>query len=371
MGANDTIQFRPRPPRDTGSRGAGRAAANGGRAASAGRAELARVGERRIVGTGRAAAPISSRRGSTPLASAARVRAAGERDYGRDRGYGQERGYNRVRDHGQARGGFVPDRQPARRPGEPLVDEDGTLRGTDRLLDERADGPVVRERRGRDSVARGGSPNRRVERASARRTADARAQAEARREARARGGRPAPNPRVRRALVAVGVVLAVLLACFYPPARSLYVSRRSNAILAAQYGAYNKTNDELSKQNDRLLTREGIEEKAREQGLVGGTDTAATDGAATDGDATTGNAATGSQATTGAATGSDAAATGPAAATTGVTDADDARTSDASADERAREAARKLVDDVPWYVHALDFFFGYDPVAEGITSAKE
>lgn len=359
MGANDTIQFRPRPPRDTGSLGAGRAAANGGRAASAGRAELARVGERRIVGTGRAAAPISSRRGSTPLASAARVRAAGERDY------------NRVRDHGQARGGFVPDRQPARRPGEPLVDEDGTLRGTDRLLDERADGPVVRERRGRDSVARGGSPNRRVERASARRTADARAQAEARREARARGGRPAPNPRVRRALVAVGVVLAVLLACFYPPARSLYVSRRSNAILAAQYGAYNKTNDELSKQNDRLLTREGIEEKAREQGLVGGTDTAATDGAATDGDGTTGNAAADSQATTGAATGSDAAATGPAAATTGVTDADDARTSDASADERAREAARKLVDDVPWYVHALDFFFGYDPVAEGITSAKE
>ena len=69
--------------------------------------------------------------------------------------------------------------------------------------------------------------------------------------------------------------------------------------------------------------------------------------------------------------GSDAAATGSAAATTGVTDADDARTSDASADERAREAARKLVDDVPWYVHALDFFFGYDPVAEGITSAKE
>lgn len=370
MGANDTIQFRPRPPRDTGSRGAGRAAANGGRATSAGRAELARVG------TGRVVAPTSSRRGSTPLASAARVRAAGERDYGRDRGYGQERGYSRVRGHGQARGGFVPDRQPARRPGEPLVDEDGTLRGTDRLLDERADGPVVRERRGRDSVARGGSPNRRVERASARRTADARAQAEARREARARGGRPAPNPRVRRALVAVGVVLAVLLACFYPPARSLYVSRRSNAILAAQYGAYNKTNDELSKQNDRLLTREGIEEKAREQGLVGGTDTAATDGAATDGaattgNATTGNAATGSQATTGAATGSDAAATGSAAATTGVTDADDARTSDASADERAREAARKLVDDVPWYVHALDFFFGYDPVAEGITSAKE
>ena len=259
MGANDTIQFRPRSPRDTGSRGAGRAAANGGRAASAGRAELARVGERRIVGTGRAAAPTSSRRGSTPLASAARVRAAGERDYGRDRGYGQERGYSRVRSHGQARGGFVPDRQPARRPGEPLVDEDGTLRGTDRLLDERAVGPVVRERRGRDSVARGGSPNRRVERASARRTADARAQAEARREARARGGRPAPNPRVRRALVAVGIVLAVLLACFYPPARSLYVSRRSNAILAAQYGAYNKTNDELSKQNDRLLTREGIE----------------------------------------------------------------------------------------------------------------
>lgn len=366
MGANDTIQFRPRPPRDTGSRGAGRAAANGGRAASAGRVELARVGERRIVGTGRAAAPISSRRGSTPLASAPRVRAAGERDYGRDRGCGQERGHSRARGHGQARGGFVPDRQPARRPGEPLVDEDGTLRGTDRLLDERADGPVVRERRGRDSVARGGSPNRRVERASARRTADARAQAEARREARARGGRPAPNPRVRRALVAVGVVLAVLLACFYPPARSLYVSRRSNAILAAQYGAYNKTNDELSKQNDRLLTREGIEEKAREQGLVGGADTAATDG-----DATTGNAATGSQATTSAATGSDAATTGPAAATTGVTDADDARTSDASADERAREAARKLVDDVPWYVHALDFFFGYDPVAEGITSAKE
>lgn len=351
MGANDTIQFRPRPPRDSSSRGAGRAAISGGRAASAGRAELARVGERRIVGTGRGAAPASFRRGSTPLASAACVRAAGGRDYGRER------------DYGRARGGFVPDRQPARRPGEPLVDEDGTLRGTDRLLDERADGPVVRERRGRDSVARGGSPDRRVERASARRTADARAQAEARRAARARGGRPAPNPRVRLALMAVGVVLAVLLACFYMPARSLYVSRRSNAILAAQYETYSKTNDELSKQNDRLLTREGIEEKAREQGLVGGTDSSATDGDAATGDAAT-SAASGSQATTGAATGS-------AAATTGVTDADDARTSEASADERARETARKLVDDVPWYVHALDFFFGYDPVAEGITSAKE
>lgn len=363
MGANDTIQFRPRPPRDSSSRGAGRAAISGGRAASAGRVELARVGERRIVGTGRGAAPASSRRGSTPLASAACVRAAGECDYGQGRGYGRDRGHDRSRDYGRARGGFVPDRQPARRPGEPLVDEDGTLRGTDRLLDERADGPVVRERRGRDSVARGGSPNRRVERASARRTADARAQAEARREARARGGRPAPNPRVRLALMAVGVVLAVLLACFYVPARSLYVSRRSNAILAAQYETYSKTNDELSKQNDRLLTREGIEEKAREQGLVGGTDSSATDGDAATGDAAT-DAASGSQATTGAATGS-------AAAATGVTDADDARTSEASADEQARETARKLVDDVPWYVHALDFFFGYDPVAEGITSAKE
>lgn len=72
--------------------------------------------------------------------------------------------------------------------------------------------------------------------------------------------------------IAVGVlVVAALL--LYGPAATYYRAWRAGLDLQAQYDALAQSNDQIKRQNDALLTREGIEEEARRRGYVGAGET--------------------------------------------------------------------------------------------------
>lgn len=123
-------------------------------------------------------------------------------------------------------------------------------------------------------------------------------------------------------IVAVFVVAAFAL---YSPAKALYSARRTNAILAERLDATTSSADQLQGEVDSLMTREGIEDEARRRGYVSEGDTAVD--------------------------------------MSGVDDS-----GGASADESVTDGASSSSDsdDVPWYVSALDFFFGYDPSTQGV-----
>lgn len=72
--------------------------------------------------------------------------------------------------------------------------------------------------------------------------------------------------------IAVGVLVAAAL-LLYGPAATYYRAWRAGLDLQAQYDALAQSNDQIQQQNDALLTREGIEEKARRRGYVGAGET--------------------------------------------------------------------------------------------------
>lgn len=122
----------------------------------------------------------------------------------------------------------------------------------------------------------------------------------------------------------VVVVIVALVVALYPPAKALYGANRTNAVLAERLDAATSSATQLQGEVDSLMTREGIEDEARRRGYVGEGETAVdVDGVADSGSATTDESVTGGSSQT--------------------TDAQE-----------------------PWYVSALDFFFGYDPSTQGV-----
>lgn len=122
----------------------------------------------------------------------------------------------------------------------------------------------------------------------------------------------------------VVVVIVALAVALYPPAKALYGASRTNAVLAERLDAATSSATQLQGEVDSLMTREGIEDEARRRGYVSEGETAVdVDGVADSGSATTDESVTGGSSQT--------------------TDAQE-----------------------PWYVSALDFFFGYDPSTQGV-----
>ena len=122
----------------------------------------------------------------------------------------------------------------------------------------------------------------------------------------------------------VVVVIVALVVALYPPAKALYGASRTNAVLAERLDAATSSATQLQGEVDSLMTREGIEDEARRRGYVSEGETAVDVDGVTD----SGSAAT-----------------------------DESVTGDSSQTTDAQE---------PWYVSALDFFFGYDPSTQGV-----
>lgn len=127
-----------------------------------------------------------------------------------------------------------------------------------------------------------------------------------------------------RALSIAMATVLVAVAMLYPPARAYYAAARVNSVLSSQLYDVNASNDNLQSDVSSLMTKEGIEDEARRRGYVSKGDTAVD--------------------------------------MSGVSDSGGATSDQASAtsDDTASSAAE------PWYLSALDAFFGYDPSTQGV-----
>lgn len=68
--------------------------------------------------------------------------------------------------------------------------------------------------------------------------------------------------------LAICLVVALAVGALYVPVRDLYVSERSQQILTQQLALRNTYNKQVSAEVDSYLSREGIEQRARELGMV-------------------------------------------------------------------------------------------------------
>lgn len=194
----------------------------------------------------------------------------------------------------------------------------------------RGGAPAARERSGRTS----GATHARATAAPARGAAAGRgcnARPQGRRASEGAGSRAAAKASgilswagSHRVACIVAVAIVALVVALYPPAKALYGASRTNAVLAERLDAATSSATQLQGEVDSLMTREGIEDEARRRGYVSEGETAVdVDGVADSGSATTDESVTGGSSQT--------------------TDAQE-----------------------PWYVSALDFFFGYDPSTQGV-----
>lgn len=78
---------------------------------------------------------------------------------------------------------------------------------------------------------------------------------------------------LHKVLATLIVVLGLSFAFLYGPSRDLYVAWRHGQYIAAQQETLNQQNEQLTDENNKLMTREGIEAKAREMGYVDGDET--------------------------------------------------------------------------------------------------
>ena len=68
--------------------------------------------------------------------------------------------------------------------------------------------------------------------------------------------------------VVVAIAFVILLVVVAGPARTYYVAWRESGVLQAEYAALAAQNEELNHEIERLQTREGIEDEARNRGYV-------------------------------------------------------------------------------------------------------
>ena len=68
--------------------------------------------------------------------------------------------------------------------------------------------------------------------------------------------------------VVVALAVAILIVVVAGPARTYYIAWRESGVLQAEYAALAAQNEELNHEIERLQTREGIEDEARNRGYV-------------------------------------------------------------------------------------------------------
>lgn len=172
------------------------------------------------------------------------------------------------------------------------------------------------------------------------------------------------------------LVVAVIALGVYFPVRDLYIAHRTNGILQEQLAIREKYNESLEKEVNKYLSQEGIEEAAREQGMVMPGETPITvQGADQLGD----NGQTSSQ--DGSADGAqsdDAAGSDDAASSGGAADsadegsggdAADSSSSEPSTSAEVERAEREVYANSPWYYKVLDSLFFYSGPADQIVKS--
>lgn len=249
-----------------------------------------------------------------------------------------------------------------------------------------ADAPARRPARGASSGERSGASAVDEERASRRAAYEARRQSSLMKYAN--------DNRVVRALydftsgpyraVFYVLVVAVIALGVYFPVRDLYIAHRTNGILQEQLAIREKYNESLEKEVNKYLSQEGIEEAAREQGMVmpgetpitvqgadqlgdngqvssqdGSADGAQSDDAAGSDDAASSGDAADSASGDAADSGSDGA----------NADAADSSSSEPSTSAEVERAEREVYANSPWYYKVLDSLFFYSGPADQIVKS--
>ena len=186
------------------------------------------------------------------------------------------------------------------------------------------------------------------------------------------------------------LVVAVVALGVYFPVRDLYIAHRTNGILQEQLAIREKYNDSLEKEVNKYLSQEGIEEAAREQGMVmpgetpitvHGADQLADGGQAAgqDGSTDAGGSVDGGQ--PGDAAGTDDAAgtagdsaNGAAGSAGGESSAGAAGSSsdEPTTSAEVERAEREVYANSPWYYKVLDSLFFYSgPEGQAVKSTGE
>lgn len=186
------------------------------------------------------------------------------------------------------------------------------------------------------------------------------------------------------------LVVAVIALGVYFPVRDLYIAHRTNGILQEQLAIREKYNDSLEKEVNKYLSQEGIEEAAREQGMVmpgetlitvQGADQLADGGQAAGQDASTdaGGSVDGGQPGDAAGTDDAAGAAGDSAngAAGSAGGESSAGAANSSSDEpttsaEVERAEREVYANSPWYYKVLDSLFFYSgPEGQAVKSTGE
>lgn len=178
-----------------------------------------------------------------------------------------------------------------------------------------------------------------------------------------------------RAVFYVLVVAAIALGVYFP-VRDLYIAHRTNGILQEQLAIREKYNESLEKEVNKYLSQEGIEEAAREQGMVmpgetpitvQGADQLGDNGKASSQD----GLADGAQSDDAAGSGDDAGSGGAAdSADEGSGgDAADSSSSEPSTSAEVERAEREVYANSPWYYKVLDSLFFYSGPADQIVKS--
>lgn len=172
------------------------------------------------------------------------------------------------------------------------------------------------------------------------------------------------------------LVVAVIALGVYFPVRDLYIAHRTNGILQEQLAIREKYNESLEKEVNKYLSQEGIEEAAREQGMVMPGETPITvQGADQLGD--NGKASSQDGSADGAQS-DDAAGSGDTASSGGAADsadegsggdAADSSSSEPSTSAEVERAEREVYANSPWYYKVLDSLFFYSGPADQIVKS--
>lgn len=172
------------------------------------------------------------------------------------------------------------------------------------------------------------------------------------------------------------LVVAVIALGVYFPVRDLYIAHRTNGILQEQLAIREKYNESLEKEVNKYLSQEGIEEAAREQGMVMPGETPITvQGADQLGD--NGKASSQDGSADGAQS-DDAAGSGDTASSEGAADSADEGSGGDTADSSSSEpstsaeverAEREVYAKSPWYYKVLDSLFFYSGPSDQVVKS--
>lgn len=172
------------------------------------------------------------------------------------------------------------------------------------------------------------------------------------------------------------LVVAVIALGVYFPVRDLYIAHRTNGILQEQLAIREKYNESLEKEANKYLSQEGIEEAAREQGMVMPGETPITvQGADQLGD--NGKASSQDGSADGAQS-DDAAGSGDTASSEGAADsadegsggdAADSSSSEPSTSAEVERAEREVYAKSPWYYKVLDSLFFYSGPSDQVVKS--